>query len=420
MLRAIQVFLIAVVLNCSYYSFEFAFWYGGPNTKMLLAVLGVLWYVYDGKRQDRGIPLSPLMLVGGSIAIIYSIINLVSIQLNNTFDYSYANYLMSFITWIFSTYPAIAMMRMAHGRADIKLVTLYLAGITLFQCVSAILIDKFAPFKEFTLSIVWWNTQFFAEIDRLYCFSTALDPAGTRFALVLILIMAVICVDEDVKHNKGQLYYLLSCFFVIIGLGNIVARTTFTGGALALVVLGLYSNLYALKVRSSMLMVMSVFSILAVISFGIGVVLYNTSEYYHDFFRFAFEGFFNFFERGEFKTDSTDVLDTMWIWPKDDFTWMIGTGLYAGYLYNSDIGYCRLILYSGLIGFSTFASMFLALNWQLAMKYRPYWILFLAFAAMSFIIWIKVSTDTMMMLSLFFWFTDEEDRYILSRSISRI
>ena len=44
--------------------------------------------------------------------------------------------------------------------------------------------------------------------------------------------------------------------------------------------------------------------------------------------RFAFEGFFNWVEKGEWSTSSTEKLNReMWIWPNDQRTWLIGSGL---------------------------------------------------------------------------------------------
>src|SRR5690606_4428155 len=74
----------------------------------------------------------------------------------------------------------------------------------------------------------------------------------------------------------------------------------------------------------------------------IGMYLYQTDVYFKDQIRFAFEGFFNFVEKGEWRTDSTDKLNrTMWVWPENTKTWIIGTGLFDNWVYGTDIGYCR-------------------------------------------------------------------------------
>ena len=412
MWKFLQVLLIAILLNGSYYSFNFAFWVSGPNTKMILAVLGVLWFFYDSFRKQRGVIVSEVFLFGGIFSIIYSLINLVAVEVNDTNDYSYANYVMTYVTWIFSVYPAVRSMRIVHGRVTITQLTYYLAGISVFQCITGLLNDNFPIAQELTDKIVFTAQDFYESIDRMRCFSTSLDPAGVRFSLVLILIAATICMDEKVQQSKSRLILLFIAYLFISGIGNMVARTTSTGMALGILLLFIKSNVIGLRIHTHMVKTMSIFSVLLVVFGGIGVALYNTSEYFYTQFHFAFEGFFNLFEKGEFTTGSTQVLQTMWRWPENTKSWIIGTGLYGGYKYGTDIGYCRLILYSGLVGFTTFALSFVYYAYFFARRYPRYLWLFLCFLSMTFIVWSKVSTDLLLIYAFFFWFTVEESDYI--------
>lgn len=418
MWKALRVFLIGVVLTGSYYSFEFAFGSSIPNTKIQLAAIGFLWYLFDTFRARKGVPFSPILLGSAILALLYSIINLIAVDLNNTSDYSYANYLFSFFTWVFSAYPAVALIRLEHGKVSFRLLVLYLTGATLFQCISAVLIDQNPSIDEFVSSIVAWDKELTQESDRLNGFSTALDPAGARFALVIIMIMAGISVDKEIKERPGELYFLIASVFLITALGSMISRTTSTGTAVGLLMLVLYSLSGRGSESRSMSPIITAFVAFAVIGFGVGTYLYNTDPYYYEMFRFAFEGFFNLAEKGEFTTNSSEILQTMWIWPKDNFGWIIGTGLYDNWVYGSDIGYCRLILYSGLTGFVVFALMFVFLAYRFMVKYPEYRLMFLAFGAMTFIIWIKVSTDILMIYSFFLWLTPEDEDYIHSHSIA--
>lgn len=63
MWRLIQILTIAVLVNCSYYSFNFAFWASGPNTKMILALFGLLWFLYDSWRGGKGVSIRAYSLV---------------------------------------------------------------------------------------------------------------------------------------------------------------------------------------------------------------------------------------------------------------------------------------------------------------------------------------------------------------------
>lgn len=398
--------LIGVLITCSYYSFDLAAWPSGPNTKMIVAVIGLLWFGYDALLR-RNVQLPQVMVVGLLFAGLYSIINIFAIEFNATDDYSYANYVTTFLVWIFSVYPAIALIRLTHGAVTLPLITFYLVATTLFQCLTGLIMDNNPGFDEFNAKIVAWDMDFYDRIGRIRCFSTALDFGGVRFSLVLILIMGMLGRDESVRKSKGAMFYLLLSFFVIAGIGNMVARTTTVGVVVGLVILVIYMFGSGPRLGGSGYIIGLFFTTLGLVSV-VGVYLYNTDEYYYNLIRFAFEGFFNLVEKGEFTTDSTEVLESMWVWPSDTKTWIIGSGIYGDWAYGTDIGYCRLILYSGLAGFVVFAMSFVYYAYYFARKYPRYVWLFVGYLAMTFIVWMKVSTDILMIYAFFFWFTAEE------------
>ena len=413
MRKILLMIAIGVLITCSYYSFDLAAFPNGPNTKMIVAVIGVLWFAYDNllRRNSRTVQLPQVMMIGLLFAGIYSIINIFAIEFNGTYDYSYANYITTFLVWAFSVYPAIALIRITHGKVTLPILTYYLVATTLFQCVTGLIMDNNPAFDEFNGKIVYWQRDFFDRIGRIRCFSTALDFGGVRFSLVLILSMAVLGREVAVRQNKIAVFCLLFSFFFISGVGNMVARTTTTGVVLGLLLWVGYMVISDSQIAGASYIVKTFFSLLT-LSLVIGVYLYNTDEYYYDLIRFAFEGFFNLVEEGEFTTDSTEVLESMWLWPSDTKTWIIGSGIYDNWAYGTDIGYCRLILYSGLIGFVTFALSFVYYAYYFSRKYPSYVWLFVSFLAMTFILWMKVSTDILMIYVFFFWFTTEESDYI--------
>ncbi len=421
MWKLLRVLLISVLILCSYYSFSFAAWPSGPNTKMILAALGLVWFLFDSWRQGRGLPFTPLMIGGAIFAGVYSIINLASVEINATDDYSYANYLTTFFVWIFSFYPAMAILRLEYGVVTFTRVAYYFAGVTVFQCVSALLIDNIPEVDEWVKFIVYdvyEDSGTMAGIERLFCFSTSLDSGGVRFALVLVLIAGCLASDKQLRATTGKVAYLLLSFFIILGIGSMVSRTTFTGAMVGILIYILQTSFSAREEATKSSKIMPIFFSTALLVSGIGIYLYNTDPYYFQLIRFAFEGFFNLVEKGEFTTSSTEVLNSMWLWPKDTQSWIIGTGLYGHFLYGTDIGYCRLILYSGLTGFVTFALSFVFYAYMLGTKYRPYRWMFIALCAMSFIIWVKVSTDILMIYAFMFWLRPEDDTLIFKQTQS--
>ena len=63
--------------------------------------------------------------------------------------------------------------------------------------------------EAWVTSIVYYNAEFVERIDRLRCFSTFLDAAGVRFALVLILIAGCLGSDRRLRANTPHVVYLL-------------------------------------------------------------------------------------------------------------------------------------------------------------------------------------------------------------------
>jgi len=358
-------------------------------------------------------------MIGGAIfAGVYSIINLLAVEVNATDDYSYVNYLTTFFVWIFSIYPAMAMRRLGYGQVTFTRVAYYLAGVSAFQCISALLIDNIPEVDEWVTSLVYYETEFMERIDRLRCFSTSLDSGGVRFSLVLVLIAGCLSSDRELRANTSHVVYLLLSFFIILGVGSMVSRTTFTGAAIGIFIYILQNSFSSVRGASGPSKIIPIFVSVTILMAAIGVYLYNTDPYYYELIRFAFEGFFNLAEKGEFTTGSTEVLNSMWQWPKDTQSWIIGTGAYGNFIYGTDIGYCRLILYSGLTGFITFALSFVFYAYVLGRRYSPYRWMFLAFCAMTFIIWVKVSTDILMIYAFMFWLRPEDDTLIFKQAQS--
>lgn len=69
---------------------------------------------------------------------------------------------------------------------------------------------------------------------------------------------------------------------------------------------------------------------------------------------FGFEMFINYFNGEGLSTSSTDGMMRMYVFPDNSFTWLFGDGFWEtarGYYYKgTDIGWCRMIFYFGLIG----------------------------------------------------------------------
>ena len=385
----------------------------GYNTKIMLAIFGVAILVFNIIRT-KDYSLSKGLLYSFMIAGAFSFVNYISLIINESDDYSYANYPISALTWIMGAYGAINFIRWTHSKVTIELVVRYLAGGAAFHSILSQLIDRNDSIRNFVISIFYISDSM-EEMQRLYSFGVGLDPAGVRFAVILIMIAGVLTLSRVVKKSIGLMVFYFLCFVIISVLGNIISRTTTVGMGLGLFVFAISTGLYKFVIKVSRIKIMRVFGIMLAIGIPIVVYYYNVNPSFRDQIEYGFEGFFSLFESGEFQTSSTDELSTMWVWPQDTQTWLIGSGLFlsksSDFTYFSDIGYCRFIFYSGLIGITVFGLYFIYNAIYFSIRYPRYRYIFLLMIVVTFVVWTKVATDIFQLYALFYAFTDEEELY---------
>lgn len=397
MVRLVIMLLVTTVVSGYYFPFGFFFLPDGINTKMILAVIGAILFIYHRSTKHQ-CDISKELLVSIAISLVFSLLCLYSCEYNNTEDYAYATYIISFFTWLGGAYTVCASIRAVHGEVTLKLLTGYLTFVCACQCLLALLIDRIPTFQLFVDTYINQGQAFFQEVGRLYGIGAALDTAGIRFSVCLLLIAYLLSENKEIRNNPKDIIFLLSGFFIISVIGNIISRTTVIG-TVAGVCYIICSTRFSWKQNRTLY---TIFGIGLVCTIALSVYFYVTDLSFHSNMRFAFEGFFNWAETGEWRTDSTDKLNReMWIWPQTTAGWIVGTGLFDNWIYGTDIGYCRFILYSGLLGFSAFASLFIYNAWSFSRKTAHFLLFSLLLLALSFIIWFKVATDLFFIYALF-------------------
>lgn len=397
------IFITAWAVSFFLYPTSFTFFQIG-NTKIYLAVLGLVFLTMQVLRY-RTYSVDKHLINTLLIAGLYSVVNLIATDYNGFADYSYGNYITSALVWLFSAYSCSVLIKWVHGIVSVRLWVFYLAAVSALQCIIALLIDNFGAVKIVIHSIFSIEQEFFEEIGRLYGIGAALDPAGTRFAAVLIFIAYLLSHDEIVRRSQKTITWLVIAYIIIIAVGNIISRTTVTGAAFSGLILMLSYLGFTGRGNSNNQKLYKTFAVALILAVPLGVFLYNTSDYFYDQFRFAFEGFFSLAEKGYWETSSNNILATMWRWPETTEAWIIGYGEYDGFHFGTDIGYCRFILYSGIVGFSVFAFMFIYQLFAFSVKYPGQKLLFFLVVALSFVIWIKVSTDLFQFWAILHTFT---------------
>ncbi len=399
----IEVFLLIIV---SFYLFpvSFSFLPEEVNSKMILAGFGIIAFIYDSI-LNKAVTIPKIVLYSALIAIVFSLWCLYSITENSTDDVSYVNYWISFFTWTFGAYSIYFLLRQMTGSYNMGKLTVYLAGVCLLQCILAEIIDTNPAFQQAVDSIFIQEQDFYQKVNRLYGIGAALDTAGVRFSVVLVLMAHQMSSAGKVMDSKVlSLFYFVS-FIVIVIIGSIIARTTWVGASMGLAYMIVsYLSINKGYISGKQLQFWSLLIGLTLLTVIISVILYRTSPDFRANFRFGFEGFFNWVETGVFRTDSTDKLNNvMWVWPKDQQSWIIGTGLFENWAYGTDIGYCRFTLYCGLVGLVLFSLFFIYNGLALYSRFDRFSFLPLFLIALTFVIWMKVSTDIFFIYALFYF-----------------
>ena len=261
------------------------------------------------------------------------------------------------------------------------------------------------------------------EAGRLFGFGAALDPAGSRFAAVLTIIVFMATRLAATNRNKYLVGYILAFIFIAI-VGNMIARTTTVGVIIALAFL-LYSiGLHRMVISKSTGRIMLWFVGVLVVAVPLLTILYHTNEQFHDNIRFAFEGFFSLAEKGRWEVNSNEILKNMIVFPDNLKTWIIGDGYmldptgvdpyytgpdWGGYYQATDIGYLRFIFYSGLIGLAAMALFIWKAGRISMLKFKDQQMLFWLLLAVNYAVWFKVSTDIFLALALFLVIDKQEN-----------
>lgn len=397
------------------------------NSKMILALLGLVMFGINlAKKGNAGTDFDFVKL--SAWALVISLIAYASITINNTPDTTFVSYIISIWVWLGGAYSIIMFIKQIHGKTTVPLVVNYLLAICVLQCVLALIFNNFTAAEE-------WHTSTFAgeaymgntDENRLHGIGCSLDVAGFRFAVVISMTSFLLS-NNEIKKSKwtDDLYLASICFISIIG--NMISRSTIIGTITALIII-IYMSVFV-RLDIKLIKKLSAIIIGALI---ICTYLYAINPVFRSNFRFGFEGFFSLAEKGEWETNSNNILKHMVVWPDNLKTWIIGDGYlnnpsdksldtydpyfvgkFHGFYMGTDIGYLRYIFYFGLIGLITFIIFFIQIFRILSRKLPAFKWIFLIVLAINFIQWFKVSTDLFVVFAPFLClaFQESEDSTI--------
>lgn len=419
MIKWLKILLTGFLVSCFYFPVTYSF-LPFANTKNLMGAIGIVCMgIVLIRRQEFSFHRDLLILL--LLSIFVSIASLLSININQTPDMTYVTYIRSAIIWLSGAFAVCCFIWLTHKRVDVPLIINYLAWVCVFQCVMTLLIEFIPAVRLVVDANVAQGQDTLKDLGRMYGIGASLDVGGSRFAVVLIAL-AFLMEQNRKDRDRIPQFTLILAFIIITVVGNMIARTTLVGViiGLAYIILMEIRNFGWHRFDEDYHSSLGSWLIILLVTIPLCVFFYNTSPQFQDMIRFGFEGFFSLAEEGHWSTDSTAKLETMFIWPDNLHTWIIGDGYFEnqrndpnyigelsdrGFYMGTDVGYCRFIFYFGVVGLITISAVMIYAG-IIALKAFPKQShLFLLAILCNFIIWVKVSTDLFPFLALFAAYT---------------
>ena len=149
---------------------------GGANTKMVLAVFGVVAAVWGLIRKPDYslVQLIPLLLLAGTV----SIVGLFSVVYNGTIDTAYAGYIISMVVWLSAAFACCVMIKALHGYLNVRLAGNYIIAVCVMQCIAALIIDRYPQVDVFLDRFFYLGLDLMKELKRMHGVGAGLDTGG--------------------------------------------------------------------------------------------------------------------------------------------------------------------------------------------------------------------------------------------------
>ena len=317
------------------------------NMPFVLGFIGLPLYVYNSsaiRNKDRKyvedilLALLPVVIVA-----------LLSIVGNHSSDFYFVKWAIINVLYFFGAYFLYQLLKESfEDFSFVRLVDLFALCAVVQLSIS--LVMYFSPEVKDVLQSVIHESEIAKEAmergtSRMIGFGTHFFLSGTVHAFILMMI-SFSFMYRKVSHLKSVVMILAYVYIAIVG--TMMARTTLIGVLFSIVII------LSMRKGKSLFIIGLITSIITIMSM---FIFDSKNENLNVLINFGFESFTNYQKTGIFSTQSTESMFSMYKFPSIWETWLWGDARYEagrGYYMNTDIGYCRLIFYFGVIGFITY------------------------------------------------------------------
>lgn len=188
MIKVIAVLFTLILTSFFFFPFEPVF-LPGITVKTILAGLS-LPYIAFLLAKGRNAIVSHDVVTIILFTLPITLFSWVSNIHNNTYDYSFNFYFVSFFVWMGAACVIVSLINAVHQRLSVQLVANYLIGVCLLQCILSQCMEYNPALMDFINGLMAKDGEAFMGDagNRIHGLGCALDVAGGRFAAVLLMI----------------------------------------------------------------------------------------------------------------------------------------------------------------------------------------------------------------------------------------
>lgn len=338
----IKIITSIILLYFQLFSINFSFFPLGPRSVFTLLFIIIL----TNSKQVLGFFKNSGIIKCFFYLLIWAGLSSITVLGYGTRDFYFISFLISQCNTLLSSVFLAYIFYFKFNYDSDKILNLTIFSIFLFG-ISGIIMYFIPSIKDYILSITVRSSSYELEFIentpyRLIGFGPAFFGAGVMSGLGLILLSVKL--TSKLKHKS--LYILM--YLTILFSGLLAARTTLIGFFISLFILIFNYKFFRLKYLISIIG-------LLIIIYWITMYMITNNEKMNitNISRFGLEFYYNFTKTGKLSISSIDNLMEMIKMPKSFFTYILGDGYFKnpttyGFYQNIDIGYLRLLYYTGL------------------------------------------------------------------------
>jgi hypothetical protein len=346
-----------IALFCVFsYIYQIGYVFLPLNFSCTIGILGFVFYFINKNKYFKYWNEPHKLLVKTlTLLVPVGVIALFSIILNMSVDLYFFKWAVINMFYVFGAYMVVQLIAKGFGKFDFHILVHLLALSGVIQVSLSLVMYLNPNIGDLFQSLMVRDeieTNAISETSglRMLGFGTYFFGSGLTHGIMLIM-MAMELNNKTLSIKLNVLYYLAFVYITVVGL--MMSRTTLIGASIGLLLI-LFSRLKSIKAVFKF--IISTAATCVVIMIIVHLLPSNLYKGLDDISRFGFEMFINYEEKGSLNTVSTDhMFKDMYVFPTNTKTWLIGDALWAdplgnGYYMHTDIGYCKMIFYFGVIG----------------------------------------------------------------------